>query len=75
MEIVFQVFRSGTSPLLVTVAGSHMLRSMATLDTPPRVSSTWMPMTSELGDPRMVTVLLESYLVVRVPSYSDSRCW
>ena len=44
-------------------------------ETPVRLSSTWMPITSEFGEPITVTVRLLSYFVVRVPSYSDSRCW
>ena len=32
-------------------------------------------MTSEFGEPRIVTVRSESYFVVSSPSYSDSRCW
>src|SRR5690349_17886498 len=75
VEAVFQVVRLGTSAELVTALRSHRLRSRLMFDRPVRESSTWMPMTSELGDPMMVTVRLLSYFVVRVPSYSDSRCW
>jgi hypothetical protein len=65
----------GTSPLLPRFATSQSDSSRVTALTPPRVSSTWMPITSEPGRPMTVTVRLLSYLVVRVPSYSESRCW
>ena len=65
---VFQVFRSGTSPLLPSVLTSHRLSSNEMFDSAGAASSTWMPMTSELGAPMMVTVRLASYFVVSVPS-------
>ncbi|MBJ6361384.1 hypothetical protein ACFOQM_08795 [Paenibacillus sp. GCM10012307] len=69
-----QVLRSGTSPPLFNALTSHRLRSRETPDKPDRLSSTWMPITSELGDPMTVIVRLLSYFVVTKPSYSDSRC-
>jgi hypothetical protein len=51
-----------------TVFMSQSDRSSPMLDTPGRESSTWMPITSELGAPKTVTVRLLSYFVVRVPS-------
>ena len=58
----------GTLPELERADTSQSDRSSVALVTPARVSATWMPMTSELGAPRTVTVRFASYLVDNVPS-------
>jgi hypothetical protein len=66
--MVRHVVRLGTSAMFWTEFMSHRLRLSWTLLTLGRLSSTWMPMTSEFGAPMTVTVRLLSYRVVSVPS-------